>query len=107
MKIKNLFLLAFVAISMTFASCGGDDVDCNDDAALEAAIEDETLALFTTGEAYTLDPTNSDLCNDYADAIKDWLDAVDSIKDCVPADEKEEFDSSIEIIESSLDDLDC
>ena len=107
MKMKNLLLLAFVAISMTFVSCGDDDVDCSDETALEAAIEDETTDLLTTGTAYAQDPTNSDLCNAYADAINAYVDAISPYRECVSSEEKEDFDASLAIIQSAADDLDC
>lgn len=106
MKMKNLFLLAIVAISMSFASCG-DSVDCNDEVALEAELEDELNALITAGVAYAADPTNSDACKAYVDAIKDYIDAIKPYEECLSSTEKEEYDASIAELETISDDLGC
>ena len=103
---KNLFFLALVAISMSFASCG-DDVDCNDEAAFQAEIETELDALITTAFAYAFNPTDSDLCNDYKDAINAYIKAIEPYRDCFSGAEKEEFDTDLAETEAALDDLDC
>ena len=103
---KNLFLLAFVAISLSFASCGSD-VDCNDTAAFEAEIEAEATALFTTGFAYALDPSNSELCSAYEDAINAYIKVIEPYRECSSGADLVEFDNSLEEIKQALDDLDC
>ena len=103
---ENLFFLAIVAISMSFVSCGSD-VDCDDEAAFEAAITTELDDLLTTAFAYAFDPTNSDACNAYKDAINAYVKAVEPYRECATGAELEEFDSGLAEIEAGLDDLDC
>ena len=105
MKIKNLFLLALVAVSMSFASCG-DDVDCTE-TNIEQELESEFTALSDAGTAYFTDPTNSVACEAYRDAINDYIDAIESYRECLNSTEEEEFDESIAEFRTVADDLEC
>lgn len=106
MKMKNLLFLALFAVSMSFVSCGSD-VDCDDPAAFEAAVETEIADLFSTAFTYAFDPTNTEACNAYKDAINAYLNAIEPYEDCFSGTEKEEFEADLAETQAALDDLDC
>ena len=108
MKISKLLFLTFsVLIGLFSLSSCGDDVDCDD----AVALEEETAELFTAfesaGAAFNADPTNTDLCGDFEDAINDLLSFIDDSEECIPEADRALFDEQRMQIEANLDGLDC
>ena len=73
MKKFTLLLAMFLflgATSISFVSCSDDDDDAKSCTELAQAAAD-------AGTAFTANPTDSDLCNAYKEAINDMLDGCD------------------------------
>lgn len=105
MKLKFLFIL-FAITSMGIVACG-DDIDCSDEAALEAEIADEIEALTDAIFIYSGDPS-TDNCNDLVDALEDYINAAKGLEDCArEAGELEEFQQAIEEAEDELAMIEC
>ena len=107
------FLLFFLAFGLLAVSCGDDDpddgnVDCNDANSVNAELMDELNAWTAAASAWTSDPTNTSLCNDYKDATLDYLNALKSLQDCADdAGVGADFASSITQAEQALAQLPC
>jgi hypothetical protein len=57
-------------------------------------------------EAYGENPTAAN-CTKYKSAAKSYLDAVDSIYDCIPTGDRAEFDHEIKEAKADIDREDC
>jgi hypothetical protein len=79
MKFKILF---FLVALVSIVACGGDDVDCSDPNAVTTEYNAEIQKLNTASTAFGNDPQNSDRCNDYKNALNDFIDFSESISDC-------------------------
>lgn len=93
--------------SLAFTSCGGDDVDCSDEDALFATIEDELNAVFDATLSYSLSATDEN-CQTLVNAISAYLDEARNLQSCADQiGEGEQFRSDIDQAEADLAQLPC
>lgn len=105
MKLKFLFIL-FAITSMGIVACG-DDIDCSDEVALQAEIQDEQDAVNAAILTYTTDPS-TDNCESLVDALQEWIDALKDLEDCArEVGEYDEFQEAIMQAEDDLDTIEC
>jgi hypothetical protein len=72
---KTIFSFTLLA-TFALASCGGKDNSCS-----TSKISDAAEKVSDAGIAYTSDPTNTQKCQDYKDAVDDYLETVDGCPD--------------------------
>ena len=103
--IKKL-LLAFCLLSAPFfTSCGDDDDDpdpCNWSTELQA----EVNAYVAASNAYFQDQSPAN-CVAYKNSLIAYLNAADDIENCVPAEQKADFDASLDAAQAQADLLAC
>ncbi len=103
---KYLLFTFLLAAGFMMTSCGGDSVDCMDVAAINQDLADETDAVNDALEAYVTSPTDEN-CNDYKDAINDFIDELQKFRECVPAEDLADWDESISDAEDTLAGVVC
>ena len=101
LKFKFLFILCAACFSIT--SCGDDDIDCDNNTEVNAALD----RVINASNAFVADPTNTDLCNEFVDANEDFLQLARDFEECVPASDLEAFRNNIQVAEDNLAMLDC
>lgn len=88
-------------------SCGGDDVDCSDEAALNATLENGADRVTNALLAYSMDPSDAN-CNTLKDTYSDWIDDLSSLQDCADdVGQGAEFRSAIADARTAIDDIPC
>ncbi len=114
MKLNKLSLFYCLAIlfAISFSACGDDDggsgnVDCNDASAVTNAISDELQAVNDASTAFSNDPTNNDLCEDFKDAYIDYIDALRDLRDCANQAGVTDWQDTLDAAEAAAEDLLC
>jgi len=115
MNLRKLCLLTFslVCFSMLFVSCGKSDeeeiLDCYTEHINDGIINDYSAAI----EAWSLDPTNQQLCEDASEALTTWVTALTEYAKCARDNGValqagfENIDEQIQQLESSEDNFGC
>jgi len=100
------FLFALV-VSCTFIfSCGKDSVvGCGNN--FYGEIENELTDITTAFTAFSNDQSVAN-CENYKDALRDYLNALEGLRSCYGAGtSKAEFDAELKIAQDDLDDWEC
>ena len=109
----NRILLLTIALFTTilvFNACSKDDIlnptgNCGNSSWAEQ-VEKEITAWSNAATAYSQDPTTTN-CNNYKSAGKNYLDALEGIKNCVPSASSNDFKKAIEDAKNELDAMNC
>jgi|GEM_PF-580112 len=108
MTFKYFVILSTLLISLSFASCGGDDdVSCDDEAELTRILNNGATSVGNAIAAFNQDQSDSN-CNNLKDAFNDWIDDLRRLQGC--ADEVgqgDEFRDAINMSRDQLDSLPC
>lgn len=104
---KNLFFLSMILYaSLLVTSCGGDGVDCSDEAEIARQFEAATNDYFQVFLSFSTNPTTEN-CEAVREATETYIDFGDSIRDCVPSADRAEYDRDLAEARQALDDIDC
>ena len=106
-KLTYYFLLAMLSISIT--ACGDDepDVDCSNQGAIYASLQDEIDAITTTATAYGNNQSTEN-CNAYKAAYLDYIDALRGLRNCYEEfGILEDYDDDLNEAEDAVDDIVC
>jgi len=103
---KNLLTLLLLFCGMAFVSSCGSDVDCSDEAAIEAELSPLLETLFTAALNYATDQSDEN-CDAYKDVLSDIIDKSKEYQECVPSEERAEFDQDLDDLETQLAALPC
>jgi len=105
---KVLLLFSFFVITgLTTTSCGDSEPECSE-AAFDRDLENETDKIIEALTAFSLDPTNPNLCNDYRDALENFLDELERYRSCAEEiGELAEFNEALADGRESLNDTVC
>ena len=103
---KSLLFKLFVVIaSINLTSCAADR--CNMVFFGGASIfNDEVERVNDAAIAYNDDPS-TDNCNTYRERVREYIDELNSFRDCVTAQDLASFDSQIQGLEDQLALLNC
>lgn len=96
-------LLILVIISGYTCSSSDDNNPCEN---LAANGEEVSLNLVNAALAYSLDNSSSN-CNAYKDAAQAYVTYSTSILDCLSADDRDELEDEIEVLEAEVASLNC
>lgn len=69
-------------------------------------VQSELTSLSDAATLYTNDPTVAN-CENYKNAVGDYLDALEGIRTCVLGASKKAFDQAIDEAKEDLDETDC
>ena len=108
---KYTFFLFIFSILILTSSCSNDDdpvtssEDCTTTFSL--SFEDELLAVNNTSQTYANDPSSSN-CQSFKDAYQDYLNALDTWKDCANFyNQVVQWEQAIDAAQLSLDSIVC
>ena len=100
------FLVVLAAIALSMTSCKkSNEVNCAF-GGWAFGVTDEVLAISVAAQNYQLNPTEEN-CLAYREAYKDYIKALQSLEKCVNADERADFQESLDEAEQDADDLPC
>ncbi|WP_117880019.1 hypothetical protein [Aureibaculum luteum] len=105
-----LLTIAFFTTILVFTACSKDDIlnpngNCGNSSWAQQ-VEKEITAWNNAATAYSQDPTTTN-CNNYKSAGKNYLDALEGIKNCVPGASTNDFKKAIEDAKNELDAMNC
>jgi hypothetical protein len=105
---KLSFFFSVLLIGLFLISCGDDNsVICGTTFSLSTEIQAELDAFTNAAILYVGNPT-SDNCNAYRNAAQDYLDAIESYRDCADdAGQLAEFNQSLLEAQESVDGIIC
>lgn len=107
----KLLMIAFLMMA-TLVACNKDDDDddgvrCGPNWTPAVELEEEINALSEAAQTYGMDPSTEN-CEDYKQAILNYLDAIRSWEDCyIAIGQQEEFRRSIEEAEQNAMNIQC
>lgn len=102
--LKNNSIIALIFLAIFALSCGSssDDVDCANTSALESSTE----AYITAGFEYAGDQSSAN-CTALKTAAENYLSVIKDYTSCVPADQLDDWNTSIEQLETQIAGLNC
>lgn len=109
-KKTKLFMIstAMVALLMTMA-CSKDNplnpLGCGN-GTWAIQVSDEATAWAQAASNYSSDPTTAN-CNNYKNAAKDYLNALEGVRGCVAGVSQAEFNEAIAEAKKEVDEADC
>ena len=109
MKIKNLFVLfsTLIYLGVVSTSCGDSEPTCSE-AAFNEDLNNETEQINEALTAFSLDPTNPSVCNDYIDALENFVDELERYRSCAEElGELADFNEGLNEARQSIDDTIC
>tara|TARA_R110002096_G_scaffold284566_3_gene478574 strand:+ start:367 stop:699 length:333 start_codon:yes stop_codon:yes gene_type:complete len=104
----GLIGLSVFALSIITACNKDNDNDgpCRGYVNWSLSVSDEAAALSAAASAYGQDPSSAN-CVKYKEAYNDYIDALDSQSNCVPASQRAAFDQSLDDARDELNNLPC
>jgi hypothetical protein len=102
-QFKRFLPLVFLCL---FAACGGNDVDCSDPNGLINELNAEINKVNSAAQAFSKDAGNSDLCNEYKNALNGLIDYSRSLFDCTDLNTAV-IQTNIDQASLNLEDLPC
>ena len=110
MRTKLLTIKLGLLIFLMGTSCTSDSpLDPNNNcgsASWSEEVQNELDALVTATEAFQQDPTTSS-CTTYVQASRNYLDALEDLRLCVPNSSQAAFDQAVVEAKNTLDNADC
>ncbi len=104
--IQKLLAGLMLAVLVIGYGCKDDDdpVSCN----YAQEVQDEADALTAAATAYSNDPSNTVLCQDYKDAFTDYLNALEDHVECAAlSGQQAELQAAIDQTRASLNAIQC
>jgi uncharacterized protein YaaR (DUF327 family) len=104
MRIKA-FLGILVLSALLVSACKKDDegTNCSNYA---NAIQEKLDAVVVASEAFSTDPSTAN-CNAYKTAVSEYLDTAENFIECVPAEDRAQYQQDIDDLQAEIDQLSC
>ena len=107
MKKSLVFLFGLIVMMTLGQACGGDDIDCADNAAIQQDINRLVTEVNNALDDFNNDPSDSN-CDAVRDSIDDFIDFNESVLECFATDpERQLTQEQIDNARSSRDMLPC
>jgi len=101
-----LQLTALFIFSLSITSCGSSGPDCNDEEELANFIATSSTDYITALALFNSDPSEAS-CERLLDAVNEYVESFEEIRECVPSSDRGEFDSFIADARTQLAGTDC
>ena len=107
--IKSLLSVVLLSATLLCIGCKDKDddnpVNCNNWA---SEIADEAQAVTDAGVAWGSDPSNTQKCNAYRDALQDYVDVLEASENCATqAGQHDDWQEIIESAQLAVNNLQC
>lgn len=104
MRIKA-FLGILVMSALLVSACKKDDdgVNCSN---YVNAIQEKLDAVLVASEAFSTNPSTAN-CEAYKAAVAEYLDTAENFIDCVPTEDRAQYQQDIDELQAEIDQLSC